>query len=270
MKKHSLSIVIPCFNIIENDKYLNELLKKISDQKENIFYIQEIILVNDSPQFNLIDFIVEENKLDKLKIITNNVNRGQAFSRNIGLNEVNSDFVHFIDQDDLIDEKFYSQILEVNDIIITNCFLFNQLRNRKHLKFTKDLFLSLFSKIKNLRFFLIFDNIVLSPGQIIIKKDVLVKINGFPILESYGSDDYGMMYNLSFTNLNYSYFKKSIFSHRLHEIQGKRFLDMNRSRNEFLTRYNKRNYFFNFLCRLNIFPFNLFKKVLYLLFYNRI
>lgn len=270
MKKTSLSVVIPCYNIIKNDAFLNELLKNISVQKESLFYIEEIILINDSPQFDLEGYIKEENRTEKLKIITNSVNSGQAFSRNAGLQIAKGEYIHFIDQDDLIDDDFYSRISSIENIIITNCYLFNELKTCKHTKFSKDLFLVLFRKIKHLRFFLIFDNIVLSPGQVLFKREVVFKNGGFPILQSYGSDDYGLMFNLAHTELNYTFSKKSNFRHRLHEVQGKKFLNMSESKKEFIGKNERENNLFNYLNKANGFLFGFFKKVLYLLFYNRI
>ena len=125
-------------------------------------------------------------------------------------------------------------------------------------------------KIATLKPFLIFDNIVLSPGQLIIKRNILNIAGGFPLLKNYGSDDYGFMFKLTKFDLKYSYFSKAYFYHRLHVNQGKNILNMTASKNEFIKNYIVNQSIFKHLCLLNIFPINYIKKVLYLLFYNRL
>ena len=51
---------------------------------------------------------------------------GQAFSRNLGLEHTTTDFIHFIDQDDLLDNSFYKYIIETSDCMIANCEIFNE------------------------------------------------------------------------------------------------------------------------------------------------
>jgi len=270
MKGHSLAVVIPCYNIIKNHTYLNELLNVLILQKKSIFYIKEIILINDSPEYNLEDYILDINRTEKLKIINNKVNSGQAVSRNVGLRSITSEYVHFIDQDDLINDSFYYNIKELNDVIIANCFLFNEFKSCKHSRLIKDILLSRFHRIKSLSFLLIFDNIVLSPGQVIFKARNLININGFPELFNYGSDDYALMFNLSNTNFKYSYSINSFFYHRLHEVQGKRFLNMNSSKLEFLNNHARGNNLFILLCKIDFLFFSYLKKALYLMFYRRL
>jgi glycosyltransferase involved in cell wall biosynthesis len=264
---YTLSIIIPCYKINQNKNYLNSLLNSIYSQKCNNIVINNIILVNDSPEYNLIDYIEPYNLSSKLIFENNKYNSGQAFSRNIGLNFVNSEYVHFIDQDDLIGENFYTNMFFGSDIIISKCVLLKNGQYLNHSKKLREFFLKRFTLLNKLRFFLIFDNIVLSPGQVIFKTGIIKKIKGFPHLANFGSDDFGLMYKLSEFNFSYVYNTSSVFFHRLHEIQGKNHLNMNASRIEFLGTVRK-NYF-SLLCSLNNFPLNYCKKFLYLIFYNR-
>ena len=268
MKKPSISIVIPCFNIKKNKEYINFLLRSIYLQNFSNVEIEYIYLINDSPECDLIQYIDNNNISKELVVKTNIKNFGQAVSRNIGLSFVNSDYVHFIDQDDFIDEKFYHNFKFENDILIAKCLLLKNDIFLNHIKNSKEFILKKFKKIASLRFFLIFDNIVLSPGQVIFRTSILKNIGGFPELINFGSDDFGLMYNLTQYDFCYSYFNNSIFYHRLHDIQGKKFLNMNASRKEFLDSKNKN--LFTFLCKIDFPPINLLKKILYIFFYNRL
>jgi GT2 family glycosyltransferase len=269
-QKHTLSIIIPIYKYEENCNYISELLIKINNQKESQFNIIEIILVNDSPDFKLESIFRSVYINIDIKIINNEKNCGQAFSRNIGKESSIGEYLHFIDQDDLIELDFYSNISNIKDIILANCYLFNESKSVLHMKYSKQIILSLFRNISSLKFFLIFDNIVLSPGQMIINRNVFDCIGDFPLLSNYGSDDYGFMYKLSFQSLEFSFSPKAFFYHRLHPSQGKNNLNMSASKIEFLNNYSIENTVFKKLCFYEAFPFNLFKKVAYLLFYNRL
>lgn len=266
MIKKTLSIVIPCYRIDKNQKYLNFLLETIKNQKTSAFHLEKIILVNDSPEYILEQYIDPCFINNNLIIKSNLANSGQAYSRNVGLNLVNSEFVHFIDQDDYISTDFYQNIQSDADILISKCILTKNGIQINHASFFKHIWLRSFNKLSKLNFFLFFDNIVLSPGQAVFKTQIIKKINGFPELKNFGSDDFGLMYTLTKFNYKYSYISNSLYFHRLHDIQGKQFLNMVASRHEFL-KFN--NGFFNWLCKSELFPINMLKKVLYAIFYNR-
>jgi glycosyltransferase involved in cell wall biosynthesis len=268
--KVTLSIIIPVFKYVQNGKFLSQLLDRINNQKESQFNIIDVILINDSPEYEL-ESIFEYNKANfDIKIINNTKNQGQAYSRNIGYSISKGDYLHFIDQDDLLDLSFYSNITHINDINITNCYLFNENNVVIHMRKNKQLILKHCKKISSLKSFLIFDNIVLSPGQLIVKRNILNIVSGFPLLKNYGSDDYGFMFNLTKYDIKYSYSSKANFYHRLHVNQGKNILNMTASKNEFIQNYIVNQSIFKHLCLLNFFPINVIKKFLYLLFYNRL
>ena len=268
--KHSLSVIIPVFNYLQNGKYLTELLYRIQNQSESKFKIIEVILINDSPEYDLKSLLNYDEVELNLIFINNIKNYGQAFSRNVGIDISKGDFLHIIDQDDLIDFSFYANISNVEYLNITNCFLFNENHMIQHMKKTKLWILNFFKEIASLKPFLIFDNIVLSPGQLVINRIIFDKVGNFPILEKYGSDDYGFMFNLTYFSINYTFSKNSNFYHRLHENQGKNILNMTESKKEFLNNYIVKNSLFKKLCLINIFPFNIIKKISYLFFYNRL
>ena len=267
MIKKTLSIVIPCYKINENKAYINALLKAIYSQRLNSIEIDKILLINDSPEFSLTEYIDVDNLATNLHILDNLKNSGQAFSRNFGLSFVTSEYVHFIDQDDLIDENFYYNLDFSSDVLIAKCLLFKNDLALIHTKFSKEFLLNKFKTLNQLKFFLIFDNIVLSPGQVVFKTKVIQSVGGFPVLLNYGSDDFGLMFNLSQLYLSYSYNDDSLFFHRLHDLQGKNVLNMNASRFEFLCSID--NNIFVYLCKVNWFPINVIKKLLYFIFYNR-
>ena len=266
--KLTLSVIIPCYKVNENYQYLNELLNSIIFQKESIFQIIQIILINDSPELNLISYI-EPVYHTKILILNNKINSGQAFSRNKGSQFAIGEYLHFIDQDDIIAIDYYKSIIEIKDIIISNCYLFKNNNYVRLYKFHRILIYKFLNKINYLKFFLIFDNIILSPGQAIFKKEIFIKLKGFPVLDKYGSDDYGLMFNFAKNNFNYNFYPEAIFFHRLHPSQGKQHLNMDESKkNFFLTVYPKTT--FSKLCNNDFVIIKFMKKITYVFFNNRI
>ncbi|MFM2392098.1 MAG: hypothetical protein RLZZ546_75 [Bacteroidota bacterium] len=265
--KKNLSVIIPCYKIDKNN-YLNELLYSIVNQEENNFNVLEIILVNDSPDIDLIPFI-QPNLLSKIIIINNETNKGQAFSRNKGACIAQGEFLHFIDQDDLIALNFYKNIQNSYDIMIGNCFLFNENKQIRLYKSHRIKIYSFFKNTSSLNFFLIFDNIILSPGQAIFKKEIFNNLNGFPVLENFGSDDYGLMFKYASNKIEYRFFSNALFYHRLHRVQGKRYLNMNLSKKDFFVQINAKTIFTK-ICSNNSKIIQFFKKITYVLFNNRI
>ena len=270
MNKYTLSIIIPCFEINKNYIFLRELLEVIDNQGASIFEIIELILVNDSPSVDIQNYIDKSIYNVNILFFSNYDNRGQAYSRNRGNELAKGEYLHFIDQDDLIGLDFYSSINKIHDVCFTNCILFNSRNSVNHMGLLKQYFLKRYYKVSHLRYFLIFDNIILSPGQMIIRKDIFEKIGPFPELLNYGSDDYGFMYNLSKSNYKYEFYDRAKFYHRLHEFQGKNVLNMSSSKLEFFFVYENGISLFINLCKSNNLFISIIKKIFYLLFYNRL
>ena len=125
MQKKTLSIIIPCYKIDLNQLYLQQLLSRLSNQEDSKFSIIEVILINDSPNLSIEKFIKTDIFSFNIKIYNNSKNSGQAFSRNYGFEVSSGEYIHFIDQDDLLSSNFYASIQTLSDIIIANCQIFN-------------------------------------------------------------------------------------------------------------------------------------------------
>lgn len=113
VKKMSLSLVLPCYNVM---KYLPKCLDSIFKNDCNDI---EIILVNDgssddiggglSQYFNKdnCDHNIEfEYKDARIKII-HTCNSGVSAARNTGIENATSDYIVFIDPDDTIKENYF-------------------------------------------------------------------------------------------------------------------------------------------------------------------
>ena len=115
-----VSVVLPIYNV---EKYLPKCIESVIAQTLKDI---EIICVNDCSNDNSENIIREYMKKDdRIKIINNEKNIGVGFSRNIGIDCSNGEYISFIDSDDFIEndylENLYSTAIKYDaDIVFTN------------------------------------------------------------------------------------------------------------------------------------------------------
>ncbi len=96
---YEISVVIPVYNV---EKYIRQCLDSVVNQSLGIENI-EVIIVNDATPDNSMEIVNSyAEKYPSIKVINNKSNMGLGQSRNIGLSNVTSDFVAFMDSDDFI------------------------------------------------------------------------------------------------------------------------------------------------------------------------
>lgn len=102
-----VSVIIPLYN---SGEYIEETLKSIIYQSyENI----EIIIVNDCSTDNsmfVVEKILKESNR-KFCVKSNRKNLGQAYSRNIGIEEANGEWILFMDSDDILQSNAIEEIV---------------------------------------------------------------------------------------------------------------------------------------------------------------
>ena len=112
-KDSLISIVIPIYNA---EKYLVECLNSIKNQTYKNF---EVIMVNDGSKDDsetiCMNFLRSDSRFRYLK----KENGGVSSARNVGLDNVEGDYITFIDADDWVDEN-HLEIL-IDGIIKNNC-----------------------------------------------------------------------------------------------------------------------------------------------------
>ena len=107
----SLGVIIPVFN---SEKYILRLLKLLEIQMD---YLDEIVFVDDGSKDNSLGILTEwKNKIRRVKILSQS-NEGASAARQNGLELIKTDYVTFIDSDDIIAENYFE---EINKIINSN------------------------------------------------------------------------------------------------------------------------------------------------------
>ena len=127
----SVSIIIPVYN---GAKYLPQCLDSLLCQDYRNF---KIILINDGSKDNSASVIEEYvKKDDRITFINNTVNRGQSFTRNCGLENLDSEYFTFIDCDDWVESNYISTLVSLHDenTLLTACGFKYQKRSTRHFK----------------------------------------------------------------------------------------------------------------------------------------
>jgi glycosyltransferase involved in cell wall biosynthesis len=107
--KREVSVVIPVYN---GEKYIKESINSALNQT---FDDLEIIVVNDASTDRTEDVIFENfSDLigDKLKYIKNEKNMERVYSRNIGVEKAEGEFIFFLDYDDLWERDYIEETLK--------------------------------------------------------------------------------------------------------------------------------------------------------------
>ena len=117
-----LSVIIPVYN---SEKYIEKCITSFLSQTDNNF---EIIFIDDCSQDsskNIISKYLADHK--NFKLIINEQNKGITFSRKVGIEKADGDYLSFVDSDDWVETDYVESILsefEKNQDINTVMFKF--------------------------------------------------------------------------------------------------------------------------------------------------
>ena len=184
--KTLVSVVVPYYH---GSRYLSGLLQTLSRNadtlREEYDAEMEVILVNDSPEESL--FIARELPFS-LNILVNPENSGIHRSRINGLKGANGEYILFLDQDDrIIDDCLVSQIGHIGkaDFVIGNGYD-EEADGGRHLIFTDQK-----QQIcaADIRCHYYYNNLIRSPGQVLIRRRSIPDYWMEQKLRNNGSDD---------------------------------------------------------------------------------
>lgn len=126
-----ISVIIPVYN---REKYIRNCLEILINQSyKNI----EIIVVDDGSSDSSLRIVKE---YPQVKLIEHEVNKGQAAARNTGMKNSTGKYTHFMDDDDEINNTFYTNLLaaaEETNADMACCSYIYQKRMNKSQLFTK-------------------------------------------------------------------------------------------------------------------------------------
>jgi glycosyltransferase involved in cell wall biosynthesis len=106
--KNIFTVVIPLFN---KESYIEATVKSVLNQSYRDF---EVLIVNDCSTDKSLE-IAKSIDDSRIKIIQHEVNKGLSASRNTGIINANSEFIVFLDADDLLKTDYLQKI---DDLIV--------------------------------------------------------------------------------------------------------------------------------------------------------
>lgn len=175
-----ISVIVPIYH---GEKYIKGLIRQVEDcaGKGAKRYALELLLVNDAPECILGSY--QSDKLD-IRTIETDRNRGIHGARVRGLNHSTGDYVLFLDQDDRIyPDYFDSQLAHIGDKDAVVCKLLHEGRQYYDNR-------TPFEKVINKEFMIGSRNPIISPGQVLLKKNRIPKRWTDIALQNNGADDW--------------------------------------------------------------------------------
>jgi glycosyltransferase involved in cell wall biosynthesis len=106
MKKATITIIIPVFNV---EKFVNETLLSVKNQ---ISKPDEVIVINDGSNDGSQNILNNYRDLHGWKIIQT-LNQGIGLTRNFGRSIAKSEYIYFLDSDDIIENNLIFRMREI-------------------------------------------------------------------------------------------------------------------------------------------------------------
>ncbi|WP_418263281.1 glycosyltransferase family 2 protein [Flavobacterium faecale] len=190
------SVIIPLYN---KENHIQDTLRSVLNQSFQDF---EVLIIEDCSTDN--SRIKAESVIsDKIIIIQHKENQGLSASRNTGILNANSDYLAFLDADDIWDEKYLAKIFE-----LTQNFPKAHLFATNYVEvYSKKVTISPSTNLKKFDsdgivpdFFEsnLYQNIY-CPSSLCVKKEVFEKIGGYDNTINYGEDvDFNIRANYLF------------------------------------------------------------------------
>lgn len=101
-----VSVIIPVYN---TEKYLKRCLDSVLNQSYTDI---EVIVVNDGSTDNSLQILKEYEKNDNRIKLIDQQNQGVSSARNTGLENVNGEYIIFIDSDDWVESNMFELLVE--------------------------------------------------------------------------------------------------------------------------------------------------------------
>lgn len=117
MQNPAITVIVPFYKV---QKYFAKCLDSIVNQS---FKDLEIILIDDCGNDNSIKIAQSfADKDSRIRIIRNKKNKGQGYSRNLGIEQAKGEYIAFVDADDWLEpdmyEKLYTKAIETDSDIV--------------------------------------------------------------------------------------------------------------------------------------------------------
>lgn len=214
--KANISIIVPIYKGQKYIPYWLDIVEKNAAYLKVLSLQCELILVNDCPE----ERIAVNNPNDQgfsLKVLNSHVNRGIHGARVYGLEQAEGDWVVFLDQDDKITEDYLIRQKERignADGVICNGYMKHLCNNIRNLIYVDNEAQEI---ARDLSYYLTTWNPIVSPGQVMLKKNAIPDFWRRHILKKNGADDYFLWIAMLKEGKNFALNTDKLYVHIGHE-----------------------------------------------------
>ena len=213
-----ISVVIPLYN---KENFIKETLESVLNQTFTDF---EVLIINDCSTDNSVK-VISEYEDKRIKIIAHPINKGLSAARNTGILNSNSDYIAFLDGDDIWEPKYLEVIEElINNFSEASAFATNYFEDINGKKYKPSNYSLFFTETYwgILDFFKInLQKVLFVPSSFCIKKSTFDVIGMYNEKITFCEDvDFNIRFNLNFkiafSNLrlcNYRVFSENQIMH---------------------------------------------------------
>jgi CDP-glycerol glycerophosphotransferase len=106
INKPLVTVIIPIYN---REKYIKNCLDIVLNQTYSNL---EIIAVNDGSTDGSVDIV---KQYPKVKLVEHEKNKGLSAARNTGMKIATGKYIHFMDDDDIINPEFYENLVKASE-----------------------------------------------------------------------------------------------------------------------------------------------------------
>jgi len=179
---NSVTVIVPVYY---GQKYIKNIIEQVESARKHMAPedVVELLLVNDAPDAP-IEERVYHSEFIEIVVLNTDVNRGIHGTRVWGVSHAKGEYVVFLDQDDVIYEKYVcDQLDKIGDADAIVC----RLINAGKLQYTAS---NRFENVITREYMLNCENPIVSPGQVLIRTKSIPDIWKQNILKKNGADDY--------------------------------------------------------------------------------
>lgn len=210
MSKPRVTVIIPCYNA---ERYLAQTLESVLSQNYNSF---EVIAGNDGSSDNTA--LILQQYSDRIKVVSHpdSGNHGQAATFNLCLQNADSEYIAFIDSDDLWEPDKLRRQIDILDrhpevgLVYTNGDIINE---EDKILYS---FLGTEHEEANRIDHILLDCYIRTPSTVIVRHEILKKAGDFKV--GIIPADHDMWIRIK--EISHFYFlNEKLFRYRVHEHQ---------------------------------------------------
>lgn len=200
-----ITVIVPIYH---GRKYIDGIIAQIEKCAAACYngFTIELLFVNDDPD-EPIGFLTSEKV--EIRVIETDINRGIHGARVCGLEKCAGDYVLFLDQDDRIYPKYFSsQLSHLGEADAVVCKLIHEGRQFYDTRMP-------FEQVITREYMISVRNPIISPGQVLIRKNKIPEVWRESRLKNNGADDWLLWLSMLGAGARFALNSDILFEHMM-------------------------------------------------------